>query len=522
MNEHDRSLETVDQGGARSGTEAVGAATGYKDQFQLLIASVTDYAIFALDNDGRVTSWNPGAKLIKGWSEAEVLGRHLSMFYPDEDVAAGKPDEALSLARETGRFSEEAVRVRKDGSTFFAQVTITALHDEQGRACGFSTITRDITRQRETAQSVVAREEHLRSILATVPDAMVVIDEAGLITSFSKAAERLFGYREDEVMGRNVSMLMPSPDRERHDSYLARYKQTGERRIIGIGRIVTGERRDGSTFPMELAVGEARVGDHRVYTGFIRDLTERQRTEARLHELQTELIHSSRLSAMGTMASTLAHELTQPLTAVANYVSAGRDLLDQPIDDTREILHEALDEAAAQAVRAGQIVRRLRDFVARGEVEKHVEPLARLIEEANALALVGAGEKGVRVSVDIAPNVGKVLVDRVQIQQVLVNLARNAIEAMEETPRRELKIGAVVRDEHTVEITVADTGPGLAPEVAAHLFETFVSTKATGLGLGLSICRTIIQAHSGEIWASPNSGGGTVFHFTLPRADHEV
>ena len=173
----------------------------------------------------------------------------------------------------------------------------------------------------------LAREAHLQSILDTVPEAMIVIDERGFIQSFSSAAERLFGCQAAEVIGRNVSILMPTPYRENHDGYLLRYMTTGERRIIGIGRVVVGQRKDGSTFPMELAVGEMKSGDQRYFTGFIRDLTERQQTEARLQELQSELVHISRLTAMGEMASTLAHELNQPLSAIANYLKGSRRLL---------------------------------------------------------------------------------------------------------------------------------------------------------------------------------------------------
>jgi two-component system, LuxR family, sensor kinase FixL len=388
----------------------------------------------------------------------------------------------------------------------------------------FKALARQLALARRHARAEVAaaeREEHLRSILATVPDAMVVINEVGLITSFSAAAERLFGYGEAEVLGRNVSMLMPSPDRERHDSYLDRYRATGERRIIGIGRIVTGLRRDGSTFPMELSVGEARVGEIRIFTGFVRDLTERQQTEARLHELQSELIHSSRLSAMGTMASTLAHELTQPLTAVANYVASSRDLLEAPDAETIEIVRDALGEAESQSVLAGQIVRRLRDFVSKGDLEKRVEVLPRLIEEASALALVGVGAKTVRVRLDLDERARHVLADRVQIQQVLLNLVRNAVEAMEISPKRELTIATHDRGDE-VEVQVADTGPGLAAEVAETLFQPFVSTKGQGMGLGLSICKTIIEAHGGELTAISTPGAGTTFRFTLPKVDLEV
>jgi two-component system, LuxR family, sensor kinase FixL len=358
---------------------------------------------------------------------------------------------------------------------------------------------------------------HLRSILETVPDAMVVINEAGRISSFSKAAERLFGYAEAELIGENVSTLMPSPDHERHDGYLERYIRTGEKKIIGIGRLVTGRRRDGSTFPMELSVGEARIGEDRVFTGFIRDLTERQDYENRLHSLQDELAHVSRVTAMGTLATSIAHELNQPLTAIANYVETASDMLSDPRDETIGVIREALDECAREAVRAGQIVRRLRDFISRGETERQMASLARLVNEASALAFVSTGSQSLEVTVNIGVD-DLVLVDRVQIQQVLVNLIRNAIEAMQELPHGRLTISAVRREPEFIEVIVSDSGPGLTPEVAARLFEPFVSTKATGMGVGLSISRTIIEAHEGRIWADASPYGGTSFHFTLPNA----
>src|SRR5262245_33523075 len=211
----------------------------------------------------------------------------------------------------------------------------------------------------QSDRDTAAREAHLKSILETVPDAMIVIDERGAMQSFSVAAERLFGYGATEVIGKNIAMMMPSPYREHHDAYLDRYLRTGERRIIGIGRVVVGERKDRSTFPMELAVGEMRSGDRRYFTGFIRDLTERQKTEARLQELQSELVHISRLTAMGEMASTLAHELNQPLSAIANYMKGSRRLLEQSNDERSEMIRQAMDSAAEQAMRAGQIIRRL-------------------------------------------------------------------------------------------------------------------------------------------------------------------
>ncbi|QKC99067.1 PAS domain S-box protein [Mesorhizobium sp. NZP2298] len=365
------------------------------------------------------------------------------------------------------------------------------------------------------------REDHLRSILATVPDAMIVIDESANIQSFSTAAEMLFGYKASEVIGQNVKMLMPSPYREEHDTYMQRYLKTGERRIIGLGRTVTGMRKDGSTFPMELAVGEMHPGTGRFFTGFCRDLTERHRTQARMQEQQQELLHMARFTALGEMASTLAHEINQPLTAITNYLKGSRRLLEKSKDENAAMLQDAVEKAAEQALRAGDVIRRLRDFVARGESERQIERLPTLIEDASSLALVGAREADVRVSYDLDPAAELVLTDRIQIEQVLLNLMRNAVEAMQGIPRRELHVVTVARQDGMAEVGVIDTGPGLAPEVSAQLFQPFVTTKKHGMGVGLSICRTIVESHGGRIWAEAMPGGGTAFRFTLRAVEKD-
>jgi len=486
----------------------------------LLIDGAVNHAIYMLDPQGRVTLWNTGAERIKGWREEDVLGRHCALFYTADDVAAGKPDEDLRHAAQLGRLEEECWRARADGTEFLAEVTITALRDDQGRLVGFGKLVRDITDRRAAESAIEAREMQLRSILATVPDAMIVINDRGIITSFSTTAQNLFGYSEGDVIGRNISMLMPSPDREAHDGYIIRYLATGERRIIGTTRRVMGLRQDGSVFPLELAIGEAIGGGRRVFTGVIRDLTRKEATEAQLRELQAELLHVSRISAMGTMASTLAHELNQPITAIANYMEAAADLIDRQDADALELVREALGEAASEALRAGSIVRRLREFVSRGDVEKSKEALAPLIEEACTLGLAGAQESGVSRRFEFDRSVGDVLIDRVQIQQVLINLLRNAVEAMAPTGGGEVTI-ITRRKGGLARITIADNGPGLDPAIASQLFQAFVSTKRDGMGLGLSICRTIVEAHGGRIWAEPRPGGGTLFHLTLQHMEED-
>jgi two-component system sensor kinase FixL len=366
-------------------------------------------------------------------------------------------------------------------------------------------------------------EPHLRSILATVPDAMVVIDELGHILSFSAAAEKMFGYAEREIVGENISVLMPSPDRERHDQYLANYRRTGKRKMIGIGRVTTARHRDGNTFPIELSVGEARLDGRPIYTGFIHDITHRQQTEMRLQDLQAELAHVGRVSEMASLASSLAHEMNQPLTAIANYCEAARDMMGGEISEgTAQLIREAMDEAAREAIRAGQIVVRLRQFMSHGDMERRPEFLPRLITEANALALVGSREHGIEVRLQLDPEADEVFVDRVQIQQVLVNLIRNAIDAMIDSPTRILAIRAEARPADFVTLSIEDTGSGIGEGMADQLFQPFVTSKPAGMGIGLSICRTIIEAHGGRIWFEARTGGGTIFRFTVPTVGGEA
>ena len=478
------------------------------------IVASSDDAIVTETLDGIVTDWNSGAETIFGYSAKEITGKSIDMLMPP-----GQESEAAAILKRLKRGERvehfETRRLRGDGETIDVSLTVSPIWDGSGRLIGASKVARDITAAKRAQAALAEREAHLQSILDTVPDAMIVIDPQGVMQSFSAAAERLFGYTAGEVIGRNVSILMPAAYREHHDGYLTRYLTTGERRIIGIGRIVVGERRDGSTFPMELSVGEARSAQRRFFTGFVRDLTERQQTQKRLQELQAELIHMSRFTALGEMASTLAHELNQPLSAVANYLNGGRRLLADGRSDAVPMAREAMERATEQALRAGQIIRHMREFVARGESERQPENLVKLVEEASALALVGIKETGVRVSFEFDPQAGFVFAAKIQVQQVLFNLIRNAIESMQDAASRHLLVSTRRCDAATVEVSVADTGPGIAPEIAAQLFQPFKTTKPHGMGVGLSISRTIVEAHHGRLWAEPNPGGGTVFRLTL-------
>jgi two-component system, LuxR family, sensor kinase FixL len=365
-------------------------------------------------------------------------------------------------------------------------------------------------------QGAQSDDSLFQTLIATAVDGIMVIDERGTVQVYNDACERLFQYRAAEIVGQNVKLLMPSPYRDEHDSHLDRYRHTGQARIIGTGREVQGQRKDGSVFPIYLSVGAGTLGSKRIFVGIVHDISERKTAEARLQRLQDELNHVARLAEMSQFSAALAHELNQPLAAIVNYMNVAKRLLTVP--GTQAKAQEALAKAGEQAERAGQIIRRLRDFVEKRDGKRAVENINAIAEDAIALAMVGTKATDIEVRTEFAPHSPPVLVDRVQIQQVMVNLLRNASEAMADSPKRELTIATAGIDGSAVEVAVADTGPGIPDEVASRLFKPFVTTKPGGMGIGLAISQSIVEAHGGRLRMTPNQGGGTVFRFRLPAA----
>ncbi|WP_370154571.1 nitrogen regulation protein NR(II) [Ferrovibrio sp.] len=371
---------------------------------------------------------------------------------------------------------------------------------------------------RETLHAERRAAGRFRAVIDNAHDAIIAIDAEGRIETFNRAAERIFGYRPEEVIGRNVNMLMPQPYHREHDGYLHSYIATGRAKIIGTGREVEARHKDGTVFPIDLSVGEMQGASGRGFIGIIRDITERHAAERRVRELNADLVHISRLSAMGELASALAHELNQPLTAIMNYAEAARQIAEAAGPGLPPKVPDFLAKTVAQAERAGQIIRRLRSFVEKGPVERSPESLNRVVMEASNLATIGAKVDGIRVQFELDETLTPLHLDRIQIQQVVVNLVRNAVEVLRDAERRDLVI-RTHGDADGQEVAVSDTGPGIAPEIAEKLFTPFVSGKKNGMGIGLSISRSIVESHGGRLWAEANPGGGTVFRFRLPAGD---
>jgi len=371
-------------------------------------------------------------------------------------------------------------------------------------------VNNDITEVRRGHEA----RQYLASIVESSEDAIVGKTLDGVVTAWNNAAEAMFGYRAEEMIGRPISLLLP-PDRIDEEAMILERLRRGERlRRFETIRV----RKDGGAIAVALTISPILDGSGAIIgaSKIIRDITAERHSQSRIQELQSELAHVARLSTMGQMASAIAHELNQPLTAVGNYVGAlSRVLADTNAGPGRA--RDIVERIRQQTTRAGEVIRRLRDHVAKRRTTRRLEDVNAVVSEAVELGLVGMQNRAVRVSVALDLDVGLAMIDSIQIGQVIINLVRNAVEAMEASATRELTVSTHARP-RAVEIAVADTGPGIAPEIAGRLFQPFITSKPTGLGLGLSICRELVEAHDGELTVSPVAAGGTRFAIRLPTA----
>ncbi len=499
-------------------------------RFRLIVEAAPN-AMVMVDGEGLIALVNAKTEQVFGYPRTELLGRPVEMLVPERfrhqhpGLRAAFSKNPAARPMGAGR---DLYGRKQNGSEFPIEIGLNPIDTDEGTMVLSAII--DIT-ERKAAESSLRESEHrsrsLAAIVESSDDAIISNDPDGVVTSWNKSAERIFGFTADEMVGQSILRLAAPGHGDEMIEILDRIKR-GER----VDHYETKRRRrDGSTVYVSLTVSpiydiaNKLVGASKV----ARDITAStlanaalRDSQARLQELNSELLHVSRLSEMGEMASALAHELNQPLAAISNYMKGSRRLLAAgPVANASKI-ETALDKAAEQAIRAGQIIRRLRDFVARAESERSVESVARLMDEASALGLIGARERGVSLRFELDPADDLVFADRVQIQQVLVNLFRNATEAMAEADKREIVVSNSRVAGDMIEIVVSDTGVGLTDTVLSNLFKPFYTTKDTGMGVGLSISRSIIEAHGGRMRAEGNKVGGATFRLTLPAAPREV
>ena len=489
--------------------------------YRLLVDSVIDYAIFMLDPTGFVVTWNTGAEHIKGYLAEEAIGKHFSLFYTAEDVASGKPERELELALAEGRIEDNGTRVRKDGSCFWADVVITAVRNEAGELMGFVKVIRDMTKQRASELALREAEERMRSVVNNVIDGIITIDERGMVESFNPAAERTFGYPAGQVVGRNVKMLMPEPYHSRHDGYLVDYFRTREPKIIGIGREVEGLRKDGSVFPMELAVSEFHLAGHLYFTGIVRDITDRKRLERELHERVAELNETGHRK--DEFLAMLAHELRNPLAAITTAVqlsttSGVQDQIDWSMDViNRQVKHltRLIDDLLdVSRITRGKVHLRKEQIDANPVINGALEAIRPLIEQRNHELIVSL-QPGLRLDADPT-----------RLEQILVNLLTNAAKYTESGGT--IWFTAALQGNDIV-IKVRDTGIGILPEKLSHMFELFVQGDRSlarsegGLGIGLTLARSLAELHGGSVTAtSEGAGKGSEFLVRLPAAQSEL
>jgi two-component system, LuxR family, sensor kinase FixL len=483
-------------------------------------------AMVMVDRAGAIAMVNAQAERVFGYPRTELLGQLVEMLVP-ERFRGHHPGLRTTFfvdpkPRPMGA-GRDLYGLKKNGSEFPVEIGLNPIETDEGPMV-LSAIV-DITERKAAEQALRDSEHRLRSVAAIVEssdDAIISKDLDGIVTSWNKGAERILGYTATEMIGQPASRFAVPGQHDDMTEILSRIKR-GER----VHHYETMRRhKNGAILHVSLSVSPLHDTDGQLigaaHVG--RDITAAKQAEAallesqaQLRELHDELLHVSRLSAMGQMAAMVAHELNQPLTAISNYMEAAASLLGRSRDLPLPRVLNAVERAGEQAIRAGQIIQRLRGLAMRGEGEKRIEAIPPLVKEAAELALIGSKHRGVSIRIEHHLGNVTVIADRIQIQQVLLNLLRNAAEAVADQERREIVLLTEARDD-AVQISVIDNGPGLPDEVQAKLFQPFVSTKKTGMGVGLSICHTIIAAHHGRLWVELNPEGGTIFRLTLPTA----
>jgi PAS domain S-box-containing protein len=485
-----------------------------EERFRLLIESVQDYAIFMLSPAGIVTSWNVGAQRMKGYEAEEIIGQHFSRFYLAEDLERGKPKMELDVAAAEGRFVDEAWRGRRDGSRFWASVVITALRDPHGKLIGFSKITRDLSERR-------LAEEEQRKLASLVENSFDFIGLAtleGQVLFVNPAGQALVGLegneharsttipdyvvREDQE--KMMQQVLPIVMRDGHWEGEMQFRHFKTGKAISMHQHIFFAGEPGSERRLALATVS-------------RDITERKLAEEALRAAQADLAHVTRVTTMGELTASIAHEINQPLSAIVTNANACRRLLAVPSPDLDEV-RQAVTDIADLGTRAGEVISRIRTFMKKAIPMKTQVDLNQVIAEVLALIPAEMATHKIAVVTELSPGLPPVLGDRIQLQQVLLNLIMNGIESMTSRSDRPrvLLIRSQTQESGHVLVAVQDSGTGLDAKAMSHIFDTFFTTKSAGMGMGLAISRSIVEAHGGRLWPVPDASEGAIFNLTLP------
>lgn len=506
--------------------------TARSDPERLLLsfaASIREYALLLLDADGCILSWNHGAEHLSGYLAHEVIGRHFSCIYPPDDVATGNPARDLEAAR-MGQREDVSERVRKNGSRFLAHTVTTMINDPDHALLGFGQVIHDITASTAAATVAKVTETRLRSLIATVldtvVDGLITIDRYGVVQSYNRACTTLFGYTPEEIVGQNVRVLMPEPYHSEHDRYLSAYVETNVPRIIGIGREVMGRRKDGSTFPMELAVGESLQGGNHAFVGIVRDLTERREADTQREQLR----QSQKMEAVGQLTGGLAHDFNNLLAIIIGNLDMLREIRAED-HVTNELVRDALESA----LRGADLTRRLLAFARRQPLQPE---RANINEVVGAIVRLLTRTLGENISIEMAlsPSVWPVLIDRAQFEAAIANLATNARDAMPRggsltiaTSNGSLDeayaaVHADVMPGQYVVVEISDSGTGMPADVLTRIFEPFFTTKeqGKGTGLGLSMVFGFMKQSGGHITVHSEPDKGATFRLYLPKVPETV
>ena len=473
------------------------------EQVERILAAIVESsedAIIAKTLDGTILTWNASAERMYGYAAAEIVGKNISTIIPPD-----RPDELTDIMRRIlagERIAHfDTRRVAKDGHLVDVSLSVSPVRDSSGAIIGASTIARDTTVRHARLQQLKDSEERLRSIVEAAVDAIIVIDARGNIEAFNPGAERLFGYTAAEMLGRTVNTLMPEPYRSEHDGYVRHYLETGEQRIIGIGREVTALRKDGTTFPVHLSVGEMSLGGQRKFTGILHDLTSRVKAEEKLRE-QAALVR------LGEMAAVIAHEVKNPLAAVRGAI---------------QVIGKRLTAGSREAGIVTDIIARIdtlnllvRDLLlfARPPQPRPI-PMDILAVLAATVDLLRTDEAHAGINVTIEGHALPILADAELMKIVFLNLFINSAQAMKGQGTITVQVSAAAG---ACDVVVSDTGPGIPPEVRGRLFTPFVTTKSRGTGLGLATVKRLLEAHHGEVRVESPDHGGARISIRLPLA----